>query len=419
MTDTTTLDVIMCTSGDWLGWQTSGYVRRNSQMFRGFERDPRVRRLLLVDNPRSSFHLARRLLDRRREPRAPRLERSARHELHQIGPKTALLSLYVPLPREYGHRWIYDVNRRALRPQWLRATIRRAARATGITNPVLWVDNPFQTDLFGTLEEALAVFDCIDDWRLNPRLAGFADLLERGYERALGKSDLFVTVSRALREQFQGCASTVTWIPNGVEAAAFGAAWDVPPELARIPRPWIGYLGAMADGRIDVPLLAAVARRLPRQSFVVIGHSPPPELASLPNCHLIGSFPYHRIPAFVAHFDVAVMPHKVDAYNRSANPLKLLQYLAAGKPIVSTAVPNTEDYPGLVRIAAGAEEFGAQVLAALDEPSESALCEQRREAARRASWEHRHADVMALLLEHMGRRTAPRADEGARRAQAT
>ena len=108
---------------------------------------------------------------------------------------------------------------------------------------------------------------------------------------------------------------------------------------------------------VDGPLLAALARRLPGQSFIVIGHSPPQELARVPNCHLLGSFPYHRIPGFVAHFDVAIMPHKVDAYNRSANPLKLLQYLAAGKPIVSTAVPNTEDYPGLVRTAAGAEEF--------------------------------------------------------------
>jgi glycosyltransferase involved in cell wall biosynthesis len=177
----------------------------------------------------------------------------------------------------------------------------------------------------------------------------------------------------------------------------------VPPELAAIPRPWIGYVGAMADQRIDAALFRAVAARLPEFSFVVVGHTPPRALADLPNCHLLGAFPYPRMPEFVTNFDVAVMPHKVDAYNRTANPLKLLQYLAAGCPIVSTPVPNTEDYPGLVRLASTAEEFAAAVATAAREPDDPALRARRQSAAAAASWEHQHATVMTTIFDTIGR----------------
>jgi glycosyltransferase involved in cell wall biosynthesis len=119
---------------------------------------------------------------------------------------------------------------------------------------------------------------------------------------------------------------------------------------------------------------------------------------ALPNVYMTGPVPYREIPGYMSGFDVCITPHLVSAFTESLNPIKLWEYLAAGKPIVSTAVAGFRDFPEHVRIAeaaGGAKGFVAACREALAEPTGSAAA--RRREAQRHSWEARVDAIEAVI----------------------
>jgi glycosyltransferase involved in cell wall biosynthesis len=113
------------------------------------------------------------------------------------------------------------------------------------------------------------------------------------------------------------------------------------------------------------------------------------------NVHRIGPIPYDQVPDYMRAFDVSIVPHLVTPFTESLNPIKLWEYLAAGKPIVSTNVAGFRNYPSHVRIAANAEEFLREVAGALSEDSDRA--EARQSEARANSWDSRISEVMRVI----------------------
>src|SRR5262249_36446893 len=153
----------------------------------------------------------------------------------------------------------------------------------------------------------------------------------------------------------------------------------IPADLSKLPGPIVGFFGLIADW-VDLKLIRALALARPNYSFVLIGKvdTDTEMIDGVPNVHLIGKREYTALPMYCRGFDVAILPFVVNKLTLAANPLKLREYLAAGLPIVSTAIPEAERLKHAVRIAKDPEDFLKQLDESLDQSSFAARLEISR-----------------------------------------
>ena len=202
-------------------------------------------------------------------------------------------------------------------------------------------------------------------------------------------------------------AATVL-VRHGVDYDHFRKALDpatvVPPEVAGLPRPVIGYFGLIAQDWVDVPLLVHVARSFPGGTLVLLGKTTMDvsALAAEPNVRLLGRVPYETLPAYCKGFDAAVIPFPLTEVTRNANPLKAREYLAAGLPVVSTPIPEVEVLPDCT-IGRTPEEFVAGLRRVLKSPGPDAV---RSERMKGESWAARLEDVRRAYAAIRPRGTA-------------
>jgi len=311
--------------------------------------------------------------------------------IREVEPNIFVLSpLAVPA---YGSPAIRRLNRRLLSWQ-----VRSAIRRLGFRKPINWVFNPAAAVVAGTLGEDAVVYYCVDEYSAFSGVnAAQLEDLER---LLLDRSDaVFVSADELLKTK-SAFNSRTALVRHGVDFDHFRKALDpqtpVPSEIAALPRPIIGFFGLIADW-IDLELIAAVARRYPFGTIVLLGKATTDVsmLATLPNVKLLGRKPYSDLPAYCKAFDVALNPFRINRLTLNANPLKVREYLAAGLPVVSTAIPEVEAL-GMCRIAATEDEFLAEIGRALADPGPSA---ERSEAVRGDSWQSRVDSITAHLRE--------------------
>ena len=188
-------------------------------------------------------------------------------------------------------------------------------------------------------------------------------------------------------------------VRHGVDYDHFRQALDeatvIPEAIANLPRPILGYFGLIAEDWIDLPLLEKVAKSFPHGTLVMIGKATVniDSLASLPNVKFLGRQSYQSLPAFCKGFDVALVPFPISEVTLHANPLKAREYLAAGLPVVSTAIPEVEVL-GECRIGRTPEEFVEAIRMALESPGPDAARSARMASQ---SWAARLDQVLAHL----------------------
>lgn len=293
---------------------------------------------------------------------------------------------------------------RALNRLLLRDAIRGQAGDLGLVNPLLLISIPTAAsiDLVGHLGEAATIYDCMDDLTAIPTVDGSVGVAEAELARSV---DVVVAASDELRRAKAGLRADIAVVGQGVDAAHFQAPAGCPPDLARLPRPRLLCVGGI-DERIDFALLDDVARLRPEWSIVLVG----PELyvraaerIRLPNVHLLGRRSYDELPGYVQNADVCLIPYRDTPWARACNPVKTLEYLAAGRPVVSTDLPAVRLYQPLVRIARGAPAFVMAIQAALEEDS-AAWREVRCAAAGGKSWPERADAIYRLAVAPAARR---------------
>jgi GT2 family glycosyltransferase/glycosyltransferase involved in cell wall biosynthesis len=240
------------------------------------------------------------------------------------------------------------------------------------------------------------VYDCMDEWTSFPGMK--APLVDA--ERTLVREADLVTVSAArLLEKWRPVNEHVALIRNAADFDRFAA----PPGeryLDDVPRPIAGYFGAVASW-FDTALVAEVAAARPHVSFVILGgvfDADVSALASLPNVHLLGQQPYERMPGYLREFDACLIPFSVDEITAATDPVKFYEYLAQGKPVVATHLPEIEQFSDLFYEAAGPEDFAAQLDRALEE-KDPALRARRIEVARTNTWKTRADDLSRAVAE--------------------
>ena len=227
------------------------------------------------------------------------------------------------------------------------------------------------------------IYDVMDE------LANFKgapiDIKDR--ERSLLEAaDLVLTGGPSLYAARADLHPRVSCDPSGVEITHFSKARShtvAPTDIASLPRPIVGFYGVI-DERLDIELLAGIASARPGWSFVLIGpvvKIDPVALPSLPNIHYLGMRDYSQLPAYLAGFDVAILPFARNDATRFISPTKTLEYLAGGVPVVSTPIRDVVDlYGDVVAIADGVDAFVAAIDDLVDEPPESRAARDRAAA---------------------------------------
>ena len=298
---------------------------------------------------------------------------------------------------------------RAINRQVLRATIRALRLRLGIKRFHLWTFLPGTADYVGTLGEELAVYYCVDEWSLFSYIDRAATVSAE--RKLLERVDAVFAINHALADAKRAVCQDTFVSPHGVDHALFASALDdattVPPDLAALPRPRIGFYGTLQTW-VDLELIAHVARARPAWSIALIGQqlADLSAIRELPNVHLLGQKPHHDLPAYCKGFDVGIIPYRLDERMAFVNPLKLREYLSAGIPVVSTAVPEVQRYAHLCRIATTPDEFVTACEQAIGESSPRTRG-LRSAAMKSETWSARVAEV-ARVVDELGQRKAKR-----------
>jgi len=281
--------------------------------------------------------------------------------------------------------------------------------------PIAWFYTPMALPLLQELTPRLVVYDCMDElasFKKAPR-----QLLQRE-SALLNLADLVFAGGPSLYEAKRHRHPNVHCFPSSVDVAHFAQAQgavDSHPAQDHIPGPRLGFYGVI-DERVDLALVAALADDHPDWQLVLVGpvvKINEDELPRRPNIHYLGQRDYADLPRFLAGWDVCLMPFAINEATRFISPTKVLEYMAAELPIVSTPIADVVGpYGGVVAIAAGAQEFGVACAEALAlGPSErAARMTAMREQVARTSWE-RTAQAMAGLLDAAYAEAAQAAEE--------
>lgn len=310
----------------------------------------------------------------------------------EIAPNLIVLSpLLLPFPYSRLARW---VNSRLIARSitaWMRATRRNA--------PVLWtfLPTPLVHDIIADLEPALVVYYYTANFAASS--AGARGVAE-SEDKLLRRADIVFVTSKALRARALEFREQAHFVPMGVDFETFEVqrqnSGKEPDDLAAIPHPRFIYVGGLHHW-VDFEMLAGIAAARPGWHLVLIGPKQTELTAveSLHNVHVLGPRPFGELPRYLVAADVGLIPYRQAKYTESVYPTKLNEYLAAGIPVVSTALPEVlayaKEYPGSVHLAETTEDFEEVMQEALADAA--AGRERRIAAARRNGWVERVAEM--------------------------
>ena len=258
------------------------------------------------------------------------------------------------------NRWILNLGLRLCR-LWLR-----------LRPDWLWTYNPLTLQLVDPGPYRRLIYHCVDAIQAQPDMP--AATIDAWEERLCRRADIVFVTSPQLLERHRPHNPRTVFHPNVADADHFAAAMTeqlrVPCEIERLPRPRLGFIGAISAYKLDLPMLEALARRHPDWTFVLIGPvgegDPTTEvrdLAALDNVHLLGPRSYADLPACLKGLDVALLPLRLNDYTRAMFPMKFFEYLASGRPVVATAIDALQAFRDVAVITAPHEEAFAEGIA--------------------------------------------------------
>lgn len=277
--------------------------------------------------------------------------------------------------------------------------VRSTAKRLGIDRPLLWVACPPAAEVVDALDPATVVYQRTDRYE---SFHGVDPQRIEGFDRNLKwRADVTLYCSHLLLEEEAADCRRAEFVDHGVDFDRFEAAGlgrvPQPEDVANLPRPRVGFIGGIDAHTFDPPLFVEVARRLSDLTFFLVGSCSLPEgWCPLSNVRLLGQRPYEEVARYMAACDVLIMPWNDSPWIQACNPVKLKEYLAVGRPIISTPFHELRWYEGLVRVASDADTFASAIRAAIAEPFDP---KPGRDRVRSCTWTAHAQRVLEMLGE--------------------
>lgn len=366
------------------------WFRKQHFMSRFAERN----RVLYVE---PTFSLARR---RPEHMRGLATNRLVRPRVERRGESVTLLKPPRGLPKWQAPSVERIVYRRFSR------LIAETAEELGFRETILWVYRPAYWHGLDAIPHERLIFDLVDDIAAYP--GARSPNTEACVEGLVRRSDLTVVTAKSLGDRYGAAARRIAHIPNGFDTALFGDRVEAVPALADVPKPIVGFAGTLFSF-LDFELLHDVARTNPDKSMVLVGRVDPAvaaaldRLTALDNVWHLGPRPQASVPELLAAFDVCLCPFGRGEVADGVSPLKVYEYLAMGKPVVSTPMAGLEAEPiaEAIEFAERGPEFTRAIQRCLDAdtPAERA---KRRSAVAPYSWDRLFEQLDRRCVEAIG-----------------
>jgi glycosyltransferase involved in cell wall biosynthesis len=321
------------------------------------------------------------------------------------------LYAYVPpswLPITYGYP---RLNRLLERGRGWK--LRREMDHLQMKRPILYIWHPSFVHMVGRFEEALVVYHIYDEYLSFRASESDRAELRASENELLKRADIVFAASEELAARRRPLNSNIHVVENGVDYRLFASAQDVgtavPVDLLRIAGPVIGCVATLTTF-MNLTLLYEVFKRRPQWSLVFIGIDPTPtenardeqrSLQELPNVHFMGRRPSQALPGYLKGCDVCVIPYAMeDAVLVCSSPLKLYEYLAAGKAVVSAPLPLMSHLEEVVAFAENADEWILAIEGALDGAGKGTT-EERQRCAQENTWGQRVDFILHKLAAEL------------------
>lgn len=359
-------DLIILPFHDYKKWLSEGFRTRDAHLFEGFKKHKDVNKILVINRPVS---LAEMLIKRQgwKTKYQGKVICSRRNwQIVQVDENSFYLDMFfmdtVKLAVERKKWWYTVFNyKRTIE------IINEACNVLNMNNRCVLLQNPMAVGVIGKLNENSIAFDAIDNWLHHPQNLKYKDLLTKNYKLIEEKSDYIFTVSKDLKNLFAG-NKNVSWIANGVDKEFFAKSISNKKKNEKLT---IGYVGKIQD-RIDFQLVEECLETYKNYNFVFCGpilscHSEVKRLNdNYNNISFLGDIHYNDLPEKMRDIDIAIIPHLINEFTNSMNPLKLYEYLAAGKQVVTTPVAGSESLSKYIYSCNNSKEFIDNIKKAID-----------------------------------------------------
>jgi glycosyltransferase involved in cell wall biosynthesis len=306
--------------------------------------------------------------------------------------------------------WLPEVGRPTVLARWTTherlRRVRRILEDWGCRKTIIYIWRPCFSGLVSLVPHDVSCYHIDDEYSFSaveaPLDAVEAELISR--------VDQVFIHSPALLKKKGSLNPNTTFVPNGVDYDAFAIRRREPEDLAGIPHPRIGYVGRIKE-QLDLGLLRTLVHRHASWSFVLVGpvenfgphREIVRELSARPNVHLLGPKPVEQLPAYTQHLDVCMLCYHVNDYTKFVYPLKLHEYLAAGRPVVGSPIDSLLEFAHVVRLARTADEWSQALSECLgDSAIAGSEVERRRRIARAHDWSRLVGTIAAAMAHRLG-----------------
>jgi glycosyltransferase involved in cell wall biosynthesis len=316
------------------------------------------------------------------------------------------LSIISPPPMLPGRYYSFSINN--LNLEIIKYWMDKILKEFENISPILWLYKPEQYGLIGKFQHKLCVYHCIDEFT-----AGTSGPKKRNIqvmeEALLNRADIVFANSKKLYEEKRKLNQNTFRIPSGADVNHFVKVirqdTKINPVIIEIKKPRVGYLGQINE-RLNYQFLEFLATNRQEYSLVFIGDTYPwsrnaapiRSLKKYPNVYFLGEFPYLELPTLLKGIDVCIIPYTDDEHSQFRSPLKLYEYLSAGKPIVSSNHPEVEEFSDYVYISYTPEEFVKNIDKAIAEDNSDRQLE-RINLSNTNSWDKRVDDMLDHIQE--------------------
>lgn len=398
-------DILVFPWRDWNTIKREGFRTREANILREIIEDSNVNKVLCINRPKIPQYLLP-LVKVVRKDYIDKVQENLFNEkvvyktlfsqLNRVNNKFYVLDLNYFLPNPKGNK----LERNKFFKTILKREVENALNYIEMTSfdTVCW--DVTRIDIANEFKNNLLIFDAIDNLLEHDQNKKDIKFLNNCYKLINNKSDIIFTVSKNLQDTIFKNHKRTRYIPNGIKLSIYKRKVDDRPIDLPKDKPIVGYIGLMQE-RIDIELLLYLVSKNKQLNFVFIGPVMSPgyfeKLKKYENVFFLGSKHHGDIINYLSFFNVAIIPHKLNAFTKSMNPLKLYEYIAANKEVVTTPVPPSEEYSGIVHIANNYKDFDRFVKLVIEKPFSTFSVEMLEKEIVKHDWSSRYYEMKRFI----------------------